>query len=94
MNGVCNPHFCLQGVFFLWILQGELSGFKIKGALTVRGEIIALRKWLPKENSVVNGKFRRGWLELRGLPFHLWVEVQLRYILQKWGKVTKVVRES
>ena len=51
-------------------------------------------EWSPKENSVINGKFRLGWLELRGLPFHLWDEVQLRYILQKWGKVTKVARES
>ena len=47
-----------------------------------------------RENTVVFGKFRRGWLELRGLPFHLWDEVQLRYILQKRGKVTKVARES
>ncbi|RVW28232.1 hypothetical protein CK203_083669 [Vitis vinifera] len=73
---------------------GKLSGFKIKGVFTVRGEVIALRRWSPKENSVVNGKFRRGWLELRGLPFHLWDEVQLRHILQQWGRVTKVARKS
>ena len=55
---------------------------------------VFLRRWLPRENTVVFENFRRGWLELRGLPFHLWDEVQLRYIMQKWGKVTKVARES
>ncbi|RVX09326.1 LINE-1 retrotransposable element ORF2 protein [Vitis vinifera] len=65
-----------------------------RGSFTVRGEVFALRRWSPKENSVVNGKFRRGWLELRGLPFHLWDEVQLRHILQQWGRVTKVARKS
>ncbi|RVW62006.1 hypothetical protein CK203_062400, partial [Vitis vinifera] len=54
----------------------------------------SLRRWSPKENSIVGGKFRRGWLELRGLPFHLWDEFQLRYILQKWGRVTKVAKET
>ena len=60
----------------------------------MRGEVFALRRWSPEENSVVNGKFRRGWLELRGLLFHLWDEVQLRHILQQWGRVTKVARKS
>ena len=35
---------------------------------------IILRRWSPRENTVVFGKFRRGWLELRGLSFHLWDE--------------------
>ncbi|RVW47110.1 hypothetical protein CK203_105486 [Vitis vinifera] len=43
---------------------------------------------------VVQGKFRRGWLALRGLPFHLWDEVQLNFILKKWGRVTKVAKET
>ena len=43
---------------------------------------------------VVFGKFRRGWLELKGLPFHLWDEDQLKFFLKKWGRVTKVARES
>ena len=67
--------------------------FQDQGSLIVRG-LVFLRRWSPRENTVVFGKFRRGWLELRGLPFHLWDEVQLRYILQKWGKVTKVARDS
>ncbi|RVX11326.1 LINE-1 retrotransposable element ORF2 protein [Vitis vinifera] len=49
--------------------------FQERGSFTVRGEVFALRRWSPEENSVVRGKFRRGWLELRGLPFHLWDEV-------------------
>ena len=43
---------------------------------------------------VVFGKFRRGWLELKGLPFHLWDEDQLKFIPKKWGRLTKVARES
>ena len=49
----------------------------------MRGGSVVLRRWLSRENTVVSGKFRRGWLELKGLPFHLRDEVQLRYILQK-----------
>ena len=43
---------------------------------------------------MVQGKFRRGWLVLKGLPFHLWDEVQLNFILKKWGRVTKVAKET
>ena len=43
---------------------------------------------------VVFGKFRRGWLELKGLLFHLWDEDQLKFILKKWGRVTEVAREA
>ena len=43
---------------------------------------------------VVHGKFRRGWLVLKGLPFHLWDEVQLNFILKKYGRVTKVAKET
>ncbi|RVX16232.1 hypothetical protein CK203_014507 [Vitis vinifera] len=42
-----------------------------------------------ERNGVCNPYFRlqgKGWLELRGLPFHYGTKVQLRYILQKWGK--------
>ena len=43
---------------------------------------------------IIPGKFRRGWLELKGLPFHLWDEDQLKFILKKWGRVTEVAREA
>ncbi|RVW77727.1 Transposon TX1 uncharacterized 149 kDa protein [Vitis vinifera] len=95
MKGMVSvtPISAYKGCFFVDSAR-RAQWIQDQGSLTARGEVIALRRWLPKENSVVNGKFRRGWLELRGLPFHLWDEAQLRYILQKWGKVTKVVRES
>ena len=64
--------------------------FQEQGSLLVGGRSILLRRWSPRENMVVFGKFIRGWLELKGLPFHLWDEVQLKYILKKWGRVTKV----
>ena len=40
---------------------------KIKGGITV-----LLRRWSPKENSEVEGKFREGWIDLRGLPYLRW----------------------
>ena len=94
MKGMVSvtPIYAYKGCFFVDPAR-RAQWIQDQGSLTARGEVIALRRWLPKENSVVNGKFRRGWLELRGLPFHLWDEAQLRYILQKWGKVTKVVRD-
>ena len=55
-----------------------------------RGLFWSLRKWSPRENTMVLGKFRRGWLELRGLPFHLWDETQFWFTLKNWGKVTEV----
>ena len=60
----------------------------------MKGRPALLRKWPPSENMVVHGKFRRGWLELKGLPFHLWDEDQLKFILKKWERVTKVARET
>ena len=45
---------------------------------------------MPKENSEVEGKFRGGWIELRGVPFHLWSEVHLKKIVEQWGKVTEI----
>ncbi|RVX08239.1 hypothetical protein CK203_017635 [Vitis vinifera] len=39
-------------------------------------------------------KIQKGWLELKGLPFHLWDEDQLKFILKKWGRVMKVAREA
>ena len=82
-----------RGCFFVDFAR-KAHWLQDQRSLTMRGRVVALRRWSPKENSIVLGKFRRGWLELRGLPFHLWDEVQLRYILQKWGKVIKVAKES
>ena len=88
-----TPISAYKGCFFVESAR-KAQWIQDQGSFTVRGEVIALRKWSPKENSVVNGKFRRGWLELRGLPFHLWDEVQLRHILQQWRRVTNVARKS
>ena len=48
-------------------------------------EMVAKRKY---------GCIQKGLVRTRGLPFHLWDEDQLRYIMKKWGKVTKVTRDS
>ena len=44
---------------------------------------------------VAKGKFKsrgeiQGWIDLRGLPFHLWSEVYLKKIMEQWGTVTKI----
>nr|CAN69188.1 hypothetical protein VITISV_042007 [Vitis vinifera] len=88
-----TPISAYKGCFFVENAR-KTQWFQERGSFTVRGEVFALRRWSPEENSVVRGKFRRGWLELRGLPFHLWDEVQLSHVLQQWGRVTKVARNS
>ena len=67
-----------------------MEWLQARGRLVSRGVVVRLQKWLPRENIVVLGKFRRGCIELRGLPFHLWNENQLRFILKNLEKVTKV----
>ncbi|RVW19675.1 hypothetical protein CK203_114554 [Vitis vinifera] len=81
-----TPISAYKGCFFVENAR-KTQWFQERGSFTVRGEVFALRRWSPEENSVVRGKFRRGWLELRGLPFHLWDEVQLSHVLQQWGRV-------
>ena len=60
-----------KGVFFVETIDEalflqDLRFIKIEGGISVQ-----LRRWSPKENSIVKGKFRGGWIGLRGLPFHL-----------------------
>ncbi|RVX04944.1 hypothetical protein CK203_019135 [Vitis vinifera] len=61
----------------------DLSLLKIKGGYRVQ-----LRRWSPKENSEVKGKFKGGWIELQGLPFHYGLST-LKKIVERWGTVTK-----
>ena len=79
-----------KGLFFVETLEEAFSlhdsrFIRIKGGITV-----LLRRWSPKENSKVEGKFREGWIDLRGLPFHLWSKVHLKKIMEQWGTVTKI----
>ena len=71
-----------------------MEWLQARGRLVSRGVVVRLQKWLPRENIVVLGKFRRGCIELRSLPFHLWNENQLRFILKNWEKMTKVDRDT
>ena len=91
-KGVVNivPFSGGKGLFFVETIEETLSlhdlrFIRIKGGLTV-----LLRRWSPKENSVIEGKFREGWIELRGFPFHLWYEVHLKKIMEQWGTVTEI----
>ena len=79
-----------KGLFFVETLEEAVSLHKsrfirIKGGITV-----LLRRWSPKENSEIERKFKEGWIDLRGLPFHLWSEVYLKKIMEQWGTVTKI----
>ena len=79
-----------KGLFFVETIKKafslhDLRFIRIKGGLT-----ILLRMWSPKENSKVVGKFKRGWIELWGLPFHLWYEEHLKKIVEQWETVTEI----
>ena len=63
--------FVEKGLFFVETFEEasslqELRFLKVKGGYTIH-----LRRWSPRVNTEVLGKFREGWIELRGLPFHL-----------------------
>ncbi|KAJ9689107.1 hypothetical protein PVL29_014651 [Vitis rotundifolia] len=88
-----TPISAYKGCFFVDSAR-RAEWFQEQGRISVRGWSILLRRWSPSENKFVFGKFRRGWLELKGLPFHLWDEEQLKFILKKWGRVTKAAKES
>ena len=82
-----------KGCFFVGSAR-RAEWFQERGRFLVRERSILLRRWSPSENMFVFEKFKRGWLELKGLPFHLWDEDQLKFILKKWERVTKVAREA
>ncbi|RVW86117.1 hypothetical protein CK203_038003 [Vitis vinifera] len=79
-----------------WAEVGRLVARSLgkNGVLRV-GErnIIQLRRWSPKENAEIDRKFREGWIELRGLPFHLWSEVHLKKIVEQWGAILPAMLE-
>ena len=84
------PFLGRKGLFFLETIEEALSlkdlrFLKIKGGYTIQ-----LRRWSPRENSEVVGKFRGGWIKLRGLSFHLWSEEHLKKIVEQWGTVTEI----
>ena len=84
------PFFGRKGLFFVETIEEafslqDLRFLKIKGGYTAH-----LRRWPPRENSEIVGKFRGGWIELWGLPFHLWLMEHLNKIVEQWGTVIKI----
>ena len=79
-----------KGLFLLETIEEALSLHDLRFIRIKGGLIVLLRRWSPKENSVIEGKFREGWIELWGLPFHLWYEVHLKKIMEQWGTVTEI----
>ena len=88
-----NPISAFKGCFFV-STAGRAKWLQEQERLLVKGRLVLLRRWSPRENMFIPGKFRRGWLVLKGLPFHLWEVDQLKFILKKWGRVTEVARET
>ena len=79
-----------KGLFFVETIEEALPLHDLRFIRIKGGPTILLRRWSPKENSVIEEKFREGWLELWGLPFHLWSEVHLKKIIEQWGTVTEI----
>ncbi|RVW97041.1 hypothetical protein CK203_032335 [Vitis vinifera] len=80
-----------KGCFFVDSARRAMW-FQDQGSLTVRGGVVALRRWSPKENSIVGGKFRRKWgrvtkvaketLKLVDLSkVKMWVEMHPKVVL-------------
>ncbi|KAJ9677519.1 hypothetical protein PVL29_022488 [Vitis rotundifolia] len=91
-NGVVTivPISAGKGVFFVETTEEAIFLHDLRKLRVGEGNIIQLRRWSPKENAELDGKFREGWIELRGLPFHLWSEVHLKKIVEQWGSVNEI----
>ena len=70
-----------NSVFFVETIEEAIFLHDLRNLRVGDRNIIQLRRWSPKENAEIDGKFREGWIELRGLPFHLWSEVHLKKIV-------------
>ena len=68
-----NPISAFKGCFFVSSAK-RAEWFQEQERLLVKGRSVLLKRWSPRENIIIPGKFKRGWLELKGLPFHLWDE--------------------
>ena len=79
-----------NGVFFVETIEEAIFLHDLRKIKVGERNIIQLRRWSPKENAEIDGKFREGWIELRGLPFHLWSEVHLKKIVEQWGTVKDI----
>ncbi|RVW86696.1 hypothetical protein CK203_039842 [Vitis vinifera] len=91
-NGVVTivPFSAGKGVFFVETTKEAIFLHDLRKLRVGERNIIQLRRWSPKENAEIDGKFREGWIELRGLPFHLWSEVHLKKIVEQWGSVKEI----
>ena len=65
-----TPISAFKGCFFVDSAR-RAEWFQERGRFLVRARSILLRRWSPSENMFVFEKFKRGCLELKGLPFHL-----------------------
>ncbi|WJZ91221.1 hypothetical protein VitviT2T_010316 [Vitis vinifera] len=79
-----------NGVFFVETIEEAIFLHDLRKLRVGERNIIQLRRWSPKENAEIDEKFREGWIELRGLPFHLWSEVHLKKIVEQWGTVNEI----
>ncbi|RVW12078.1 hypothetical protein CK203_087349 [Vitis vinifera] len=66
-----------------------------QGRITMKGGLsIILRRWSPRENAEIYGKFKWGWIKLRDLPFHFWSKIHFKQVMKAWGRVTDIDRHT
>lgn len=53
-----------------------------------------MRRWSPRENAEIYGKFKWGWIKLRDLPFHFWSKIHFKQVMKAWGRVTDIDRHT
>lgn len=59
-----NPFIAHKGYFFVDSIE-RVEWIQEQDRLVVKGGLAyLLRRWSPRENIVVLGKFKRGWIEL------------------------------
>lgn len=55
---------------------------------------VKVYRWNLNINATISRMFQKGWIEVRGLPFHLWSEKYLFHLVEGWGKVIKIDKQT
>lgn len=45
-------------------------------------------------NTTISGMFQKGWIEVKGLPFHLWSKKHLFHLAKGRGKILEIDRRT
>ena len=83
-----------QGIFF--VESTDIANYLHEKRIILVSEKIEVKvyKWNLNVNASLLGLFRKGWIKVKGLPFHLWSEKHLFCLVEGWGKVLKIDRHT